>query len=483
MGPLLGLLTASMGGSLVYLIMFFRSRERAEAWQRAARAAGLTSVQASGSMGFNSRLTGLAGPLRVRLESYQHGKNESGTRIVVGGLRHGSYALTIRPEGIGTAIEKTVGERETEVGDEAFDNAAYLQGEPALIHALFDADTRRLMRRLLLGQLRVEGPRGATELRVRAGVSDSELRVEIRESLFGGTLESIPAVLVLMVDLGKRLMRPDDLAAAIAANTSREPLPAVRLANLQLLARQQPTHPATRTTLLAGLGDDNAAVRLQAAISVGPEGHATLQEFTTREDVSDGIAARAIMVLGQEFPCKTAIIRLRRAREVGQSRTARACVDVIGKAGTGEAIETLVGVLAASQEELAVAAANGLGTTPSEESERALVAALDHEAAAVRVAAAEALGRIGSPQAVASLRECAATHRFDGTLRRATRHAIVEIQARVTGASPGQLSLAAGDAGQVSLADEDQRGRVSLEPDGGTAPASDGSPTSPTRSP
>jgi hypothetical protein len=142
-----------------------------------------------------------------------------------------------------------------------------------------------------------------------------------------------------------------------------------------------------------------------------------------------------------------------------------------------------VGVLSNSQEELAVAAANGLGTTPSEAGERALVAALDHDAAAVRTAAAGALGRIGSPQVVASLRKCAATHRFDGTLRRATRHAIVEIQARVTGASPGQLSLAAGEAGQISLVDEDQRGRVSLEPDGETAPGSDGSPTSPTRSP
>jgi len=89
----------------------------------------------------------------------------------------------------------------------------------------------------------------------------------------------------------------------------------------------------------------------------------------------------------------------------------------------------------------------------------------------VRAAAAESLGRIGSPQAVASLRESAGAHRFDGALRRAARHAIVEIQARVTGASPGQLSLAAGDAGQVSLVDEDQRGRVSLEPAGEEPPA------------
>jgi hypothetical protein len=67
---------------------------------------------------------------------------------------------------------------------------------------------------------------------------------------------------------------------------------------------------------------------------------------------------------------------------------------------------------------------------------------------------------------VTALRECAGAHVFDGALRRAVRQAIAEIQSRVTGASPGQLSLAAGDAGQVSLVGEDQRGQVSLEPAG-----------------
>ena len=471
MGPLLGLLTATMGGSLVYLVMFFRLRERSEAWRRAARAAGMTDIQMSGVMGWTTRLTGRAGPLHVRLESYQRGKNEAGTRIVVGGLRHGAYALTIRPEGLGTAIEKTVGERETEVGDEAFDSAAYLQGEPALIRALFDADTRRLMRRLLTGEVLVQGPHGDVELRVRTGVSDSEVRVEIRESLFSSGLDGLPAMLTLVLDLGKRLARPDDPVAAIAANTRREPVAAVRLGNLQLLARQYPEHFATREALQAALGDQNAAVRLQAAITIGPEGRPVLLECATREDISDGIAARAITALADSFQTDAAIARLRLAQKVGQPQTARACVDAIGSAGTSEAIEALAAVLATSQEELAVAAAHGLGATPSEAAERALVASLDHEASAVRAAAAGSLGRIGSPQAVASLRESAGAHRFDGALRRAARHAIVEIQARVTGASPGQLSLAAGDAGQVSLVDEDQRGRVSLEPAGEEPPA------------
>jgi len=48
---------------------------------------------------------------------------------------------------------------------------------------------------------------------------------------------------------------------------------------------------------------------------------------------------------------------------------------------------------------------------------------------------------------------------------RAARQAIAEIQARLPGASPGQLSMASGEAGSLSLV-EDERGRLSLPSDG-----------------
>ena len=76
------------------------------------------------------------------------------------------------------------------------------------------------------------------------------------------------------------------------------------------------------------------------------------------------------------------------------------------------------------------------------------------------LAAAVALGRSGSAAAVAPLRrlETAST---DAAHRRAARQAIAEIQERLTGAFPGQLSLSEGESGQLSLA-EDEAGRVSL---------------------
>lgn len=68
------------------------------------------------------------------------------------------------------------------------------------------------------------------------------------------------------------------------------------------------------------------------------------------------------------------------------------------------------------------------------------------------MAAANALGRIGSVAAVLPLREAAERSWLDRELRRVTRLAIAEIQSRLQGASPGQLSLAQAEAGQLSLA-------------------------------
>jgi len=47
-------------------------------------------------------------------------------------------------------------------------------------------------------------------------------------------------------------------------------------------------------------------------------------------------------------------------------------------------------------------------------------------------------------------------------LRRTAQKSVATIQSRLTGASPGQLSLADARSGELSLADDDPRGRLSL---------------------
>jgi len=468
MEGIFGLLAFGTIGSFVYLLVSLRFRQRARAWQDAARAAGVTDVKMTSVLGWETKLNGHAGPLRVRIESYQRGKYDRGTRVVVGGLRHGAFGLTVRAEGVTARIEKAFGEREIELGDEAFDGAAYLQGSPALVRALFDADTRRLTADLLDGHLRVGDTLEQSRLGVRTSISDSELRVEIRERPFSGVEQRLPDVLRALLDVGRRLLRPEDLASKIAANTRVEPVDAVRIANLMILAREFPAHAATRETLVAALDDYSFEVRVRAAIALGPEGRDVLLAILRRDNVPDEVGARAIVGLGADFAAGDAVAVLRAAVTGGRRAMALRSIGALGQTATDEGTETLARVVATEDAELAVAAARALGATGAGEAEPALIGALGHDAPDVRVAAAEALGRVGSPRAVVPLKTCAASHTFDGMLKRAVRQAVAEIQARVPGASPGQLSMAATAAGQVSLVEEDRRGQVSLE--GATPP-------------
>ncbi len=456
------LLALAVAGSVGYLVFWMRSQGRAGYWREAAKAGGLANIRVSTLLGIESELTGAAGPLAVTIRAYHRGKQEYGTRIVVGGLRHGAYALSIRPEGVTSSIEKTLGEREIELGDPAFDEAAFVRGAPALIRAIFDAETRRLTRTLLSGTLRVEGPMGSKMLEnLRVSLSDDELRVDIRSSLFDGTEAWLPAILPRLLALGSRLRRPDDLAARIGANIRGEALEEVRLASLRTLTSEFASHEATRDALLAALEDDSMAVRLHAAIALGPGGQEALAGLAF-ERAPDDVAAQAIAALGPACPVDRAIARLRQARDAGQAATAMACIDRLGASGTAPAVDELIGMLVSAGESLAAAAARALGRMGNAAVESPLIAALGHESGEVRVASAEALARVGTPLSVVPLREAASAHRLDPALRRAARQAVAEIQSRVRGASPGQLSLAGEQAGQVTLVEEDTRGQLSL---------------------
>ena len=104
--------------------------------------------------------------------------------------------------------------------------------------------------------------------------------------------------------------------------------------------------------------------------------------------------------------------------------------------------------------------------------EPALILALQREPMGLQVAAANALARVGSPAAVLPLKEAAESFHFAQDLRKAARQAIAAIQSRLPGASPGQLSMAEVETGQLSLAPEagqlsfatDPAGQLSLAP-------------------
>jgi HEAT repeat protein len=416
----------------------------------AAAACGLTDVETGGGPG-RRRLDGRSGPLRVRLEENALGEDDEPrqyeTRIMIERIE-GAVPITLRRERRGF-LQRDLSSREIEIGDKAFDDDFHVTGPHVFVRALLDGQTRRSLRALLL----------EIDLEVDRGGLGGALRVTMPWPLHEWALARI---LGLMLDVARRLERPPDVARRLADNARLDPLPEVRLQNLLTLVREYPERPATDEALLAACADTSDWIRVRAATALGERGRTTLFEVALRDPPDDAATAQAIAVLGDRLTHERVSGILGRALRARQPGTVRACLDALASRGD-EAVEEIARVMSVEKGELAVAAADALGATGCPSAEPPLVAALARDVAGLPVAVARALGRVGSAAAVASLKDAEA-RAGDADFGRAARQAVAEIQARLPGASPGQLSLAGDEAGKLSLT-EDERGRLSLKPD------------------
>lgn len=379
-----------------------------------------------------------SGPLEIRIISGQKGRTNRIVIVIPG--PPGFSGVRIRCEE--SVPLKT---REIEIGDEELDGRFFLEGPVRLVTVLLDGEMRKLLLRV--------GREGGLEL------SRGELKVEVSD-------EDLPQVMPLLLDIGRRLCEPVDAAQRLAGNAGRDPNAVVRLRNLLLLVREYPGEPGTVEALRAACQDPSSQVRLRAARELRAEGRDLLLELTESEE--DAVSAEAILALRRELPFERTRALLDKALRRRRVETAGACLEALGLGGEAAAVDVLARVLAREKGELAAAAALALGTTGSADAEPPLILALQRETASLRVAATNALARVGTAAAVPALKDAAGRLPRDPELQRATRQAIAEIQSRLPGASPGQLSLAGDEAGQLSLA-QAEAGQLSLANEPGPA--------------
>lgn len=405
---------------------------RLEAWRRAVAACGLEIVEES--TGWNPRLRARAGQVYARIETV--GDKGRFARISIEAPAPPDFhSVTIRPQ---TKLE--IG-REIEIGDRPFDDAFFIQGPARLVRALLDAEGRRLL----------IGMRGSW-----LTIAEGELQAVAGD-------QDVTGVLSRLLKARKHFAPPINILQSLVDNAANDPEPGVRLQNLLLLARELSWSPETQEALRKACSDPDAGIRLRAARELGAEARGVLQELAEGLE-DDAVSAEAVSLLDREMPFErlTAILGLAMRRR--RLQTARLCVDSIGRRGAPAGVGLLAKVLEREHGGLASAAAEALGAIGSPAAEPALIQALQSDDENLRVSAAKALGRAGTAAAVPPLKEAAQDDRLDLDLRRATRQAIAEIQSRVAGASPGQLSLAGSEAGQLSLPDA-EAGELSLADD------------------
>jgi HEAT repeat protein len=416
----------------------------------AAAACRLADVGHGGRAGRRT-LWGRSGELRVRLEQHpgpgREDKNRSfETRVFIEAIEGRMVPVTLRRQSRGF-LGRDLSAREIEIGDNGFDDEFLVTGPHTFLRALLDDPARRLLLTLLL-EMDLEVVRG--RLRGTLPVTTSW---PVHE-------QALARMLGYMLDVARRLERPSDLVRRLADNARLDPLPEVRLQNLLTLVREYPEEPATEEALAAACGDASDWIRVRAATALGERGRATLLEVASRDPPDDAAAPQAIGVLGKALPPERVREILTRALRGRHQGTARACLAALGVGGSGDAVALMAKVMSVERGEVAVAAADALAMTGSPAAEGPLLAALARDIPELGVAAARGLGRVGTAAAVLTLKEAEA--RAGGSpFGRAARQAIAEIQARLPGASPGQLSIATPEAGALSLV-QDERGRLSL---------------------
>ncbi len=407
-----------------------QNNRRLRIWQKAVALCKVSEVESSGFWDWRAKLTARSGPIEVRITDA--GGEGNRVMVVVEGAE-GFSVLKLRRQLL------KLWRREIEVGDEAFDDAFLVEGPVLPVAARLDTTLR--------GQL----------LRARADcdpleIGDGALRVEVSE-------DALHRVLPLLFKIGRRLAEPVDVERQIAKNARWDPEPGVRLFNLLLLIGERPGEPETLETLRAACSDKSPQVRVRAAIELGKEGRDVLLRLA-ETSADDASCALAVSHLSSKLPFERARDILSRSLRKGLVQTARACLEALGHRRAA-AVGVLARVMAEETGELATAAALALGTTGEAAAEPPLLQALESEDSDLREAAATALGRVGSVAAVQPLKDAGERFWLDLGLRRAARQAIAEIQSRVDGASPGQLSLAGVEGGQLSLAQSDA-GQLSL---------------------
>lgn len=327
-------------------------------------------------------------------------------------------------------------------GDATFDETIDVEGAATVALALLDADTRTAL------------ISAANDRRFR--VEDGALHVEL-----GGASHDaaeIVSIVERMVTLASHLAPGGKTKRErLLGNATADPGAGVRRKNLERLIDDHPTAPETRRACQQSLVDADASIVLLSARALGADGRPALEGLLVDSWQSAEIRLAALDSLDATGDRERVVLLAQRLLDATEPELRTRAIVILGGArhrASGARIAALVESVAgagAHAEEEAIAGALGAMRDPA--SEPALLTLLGRETPAVRVAAAAALGACGTTAAVEALRTAMGGHFLDRHLHAVCGTSIAAIQARAEGAAAGQVSIAEADeAGKVSLA-------------------------------
>jgi hypothetical protein len=420
-------------GAFIGAMIEMRNREK---WKEAGKELGLSL---SGALMFKQLYGEVDGFTVTIRPKGKHGHIE----MRVDGLGKIPTLLSLGAENVFT---RTVAGEDIQTGHPTFDYEARIHGNPVEALALLDHVTRRHVIREI-----VEG--GA---RVGNG----------RISLVQRKFEDVPGMVRQLVSLAQRLsIAPSAVPERLALNATTDPLPTVRLRNLEQLRSSFFSDEATRNAHRAALNADQPNLRLAGAVYLGEEGVPTLRELVLNGEVATDLRRRAFEHFLDRTSAEEAVPVLRQLLDAPPAGMLPAIVRGLGRQAVPELLRRTMDYIDQLDEETAVDLVVMLESSSVEGIEPVLLHLLERESDAVRAAAAQALVRHGTIRAVEPLLALTKGLRTSGRVKLLAQDAIRQIQSRLGDVEAGRLSLAtpAEQEGALSLAGgADEAGALSL---------------------
>jgi hypothetical protein len=347
------------------------------------------------------------------------------------------------------------------IGDRDLELVVNASGPHADVHALLTASTRKAIRDLVRGSVRVG------QLQLEGG----RLSLAVPTGGFARPHPGLETVARAFAALAPELEPVANLAERLRENLAGDPLPAVRLQNLRALVEEFGDRPETRVAVVDALGDADATVRLEAAIAARAQGRGTLVTLAADTTVAPDLSIRALDALGPNLPLDRV-----------EALVDEAVVEPLATSPRSGRVQAFIAALARQQgsdvlrllERLAaevhdsygpsIVGAIAAGQRPGAEDAliRVLVGSGPLTFAIGRPrtqnAVIDALGEIGTLESVAPLR--AAAQRYGGSTAAGARRALAAVQERLAG-SRGRLALTDAEAGRLSDA-TDATGHLTL---------------------
>jgi hypothetical protein len=351
--------------------------------------------------------------------------------------------------------------------DLTFDEMFEVRGHEPTARAVLTSDMRSALTTLARSGV-VGVARGGVVYEILEPPPFSETRMPSQPGQDLEPMNATVAIVTLVRDVlaaAACLPRVDDLCGALAESVRSDPLPSVRERCLATVVAVDPWNPQTVAVIETGLADPSDAVRVVAAAVAGERGLPVLREIAMREDGEERLVARAVTALGRHLTFDEALAFLDCAHKRKWPALAAAAIEWLGRTDDARACRCLEAVVFGVDANMAIMAAKALGVAGSSVAEEVLIRALLAWEPDLRCAAVRALADTGHLASLAPLRALMEKSTTSPELASLARQAITAIGSRIPGASPGQISLAEGEGGRVSLGSETDAGRISIAAD------------------